>query len=175
FLNNPVEHMTWKSMHGGGRQRLSSFQRALEIAFEIGIAATSWLPTAPRSGSSACWRRSVPRGVPRIEVIFDIEANDILAFGALNKSKVKSNFINNINEKSRLSQATIDRTVLKGNHFRGEDGFNKGKRRAMRGLESFRFPWRIALNELLRQDRRQEKTRAALQEILLRRTSSRSW
>ncbi|CAE8620790.1 unnamed protein product [Polarella glacialis] len=153
----------------GGRQRQSSFPLPLEIAFEIGIAATSWLPTAPRSGSSllllhrlpTCWRRSVPRGVPQIEVTFDIEVNDILSFGALNMSKGKSNLIN-INEKRRLSQATIDRTVLKGNKFRGEDELNKGRRKANRGLECYRFPLRIALNELLRPDRRQERNQGGL-------------
>jgi L1 cell adhesion molecule like protein len=52
-----------------------------------------------------------PRGVPQIEVTFDIDANGILNVSAQDKSTGKSNQITITNEKGRLSQAEIDRMV----------------------------------------------------------------
>merc|ERR1712062_929428 len=48
-----------------------------------------------------------PRGVPQIEVTFDIDANGIIQVTAQDKSTGKSNQITITNEKGRLSQAEI--------------------------------------------------------------------
>merc|ERR1739848_846945 len=50
-----------------------------------------------------------PRGVPQIEVTFDIDANGILNVSAQDKSTGKANQITITNEKGRLSQSEIDR------------------------------------------------------------------
>ena len=50
-----------------------------------------------------------PRGVPQIEVTYDIDANGILNVSASDKSTGKSNQITITNEKGRLSQSEIDR------------------------------------------------------------------
>merc|ERR1711882_16532 len=52
-----------------------------------------------------------PRGVPQVEVTFDIDANGIVNVSAQDKSTGKSNQITITNEKGRLSQAEIDRMV----------------------------------------------------------------
>jgi len=52
-----------------------------------------------------------PRGVPQIEVIFDIDANGILNVHATESATGKSNKITITNEKGRLSKEEIERMV----------------------------------------------------------------
>ena len=52
-----------------------------------------------------------PRGVPQIEVTFDIDANGILNVSALDKSTGKENKITITNDKGRLSKEDIERIV----------------------------------------------------------------
>jgi L1 cell adhesion molecule like protein len=53
----------------------------------------------------------MPRGVPQIEVSFDVDANGILNVTAAEKSTGKSNKIAITNDKGRLSREEIDRLV----------------------------------------------------------------
>merc|ERR1712122_124180 len=68
-----------------------------------------------------------PRGVPQVEVTFDIDANGILNVSAADKSTGKSNQITITNEKGRLSQAEIDRMVQEAEKYASEDAVNKGR------------------------------------------------
>merc|ERR1712160_61641 len=68
-----------------------------------------------------------PRGVPQIEITYDIDANGILNVGAQDKSTGKSNQITITNEKGRLSQSEIDRMVQEAEKYKEEDEANKGK------------------------------------------------
>merc|ERR1712151_1368167 len=88
-----------------------------------------------------------PRGVPQVEVTFDIDANGILNVSAQDKSTGKSNQITITNEKGRLSQAEIDRMVQEAEKFRAEDEANKHKIEAKNGLENYCFTMRNTLNE----------------------------
>merc|ERR1712046_201059 len=88
-----------------------------------------------------------PRGVPQIEVTFDIDANGILNVSAQDKSTGKSNQITITNEKGRLSQAEIDRMVQEAEKYRAEDEQNKSKVEAKNGLENYCFTMRNTLNE----------------------------
>ena len=54
---------------------------------------------------------SAPRGVPQIDVTFEVDANGILNVTAADKSTGKSNTITITNDKGRLSQAHIDRKL----------------------------------------------------------------
>merc|ERR1719405_480352 len=65
-----------------------------------------------------------PRGVPQIEVTFDIDANGILNVSAQDKSTGKVNQITITNEKGRLSQADIDRMVSEAEKL--QDKFDAG-------------------------------------------------
>merc|ERR1719465_79955 len=62
-----------------------------------------------------------PRGVPQIEVTFDIDANGILNVSAQDKSTGKVNQITITNEKGRLSQADIDRMVSEAEKYAAEE------------------------------------------------------
>merc|ERR1719399_607714 len=88
-----------------------------------------------------------PRGVPQIEVTFDIDANGILNVSAQDKSTGKTNQITITNEKGRLSQAEIDRMVSEAEKYAAEDEQNKSKIEAKNGLENYCFTMRNTLQE----------------------------
>jgi len=88
-----------------------------------------------------------PRGVPQIEVTFDIDANGILNVSAQDKSTGKVNQITITNEKGRLSQSEIDRMVSEAEQYKAEDEQNKGKVEAKNGLENYCFTMRNTLQE----------------------------
>ncbi|KAF4651607.1 70-kilodalton heat shock protein [Perkinsus chesapeaki] len=88
-----------------------------------------------------------PRGVPQIEVTFDIDANGILNVSAQDKSTGKSNQITITNEKGRLSQADIDRMVNEAEKYKAEDEANKQKIEAKNGLENYCFTLKNTLQE----------------------------
>merc|ERR1719201_2440345 len=88
-----------------------------------------------------------PRGVPQIEVTFDIDANGILNVSAQDKSTGKANQITITNEKGRLSQAEIDRMVQEAEKYASEDAAAKEKIEAKNGLENYCFTMRNTLQE----------------------------
>jgi len=82
---------------------------------------------------------AAPRGVPQIEVTFDVDANGILNVSAQDKASGKSNQITITNEKGRLSQADIDRMVSEAEKYKAEDDAHKTKIEAKNGLENYCF------------------------------------
>src|SRR6201992_1025821 len=62
-----------------------------------------------------------PRGVPQIEVTFDIDANGILNVSASDKTTGKSNRITITNDKGRLSKEEIERMVSEAEKYKAED------------------------------------------------------
>jgi heat shock protein 5 len=65
-----------------------------------------------------------PRGVPQIEVTFEIDANGILKVSAQDKVAGKSESITITNDKGRLSKEDIDRMVEEAEKFAEEDRVN---------------------------------------------------
>ena len=59
-----------------------------------------------------------PRGVPQIEVTFDIDANGILNVSAEDKATNKKNKITITNDKGRLSKEEIERMVAEAEKYR---------------------------------------------------------
>ena len=80
-----------------------------------------------------------PRGVPQIEVSFDIDANGIMNISAADKSTGKSNNITITNDKGRLSKEEIEEMVKKAEKFKEEDDANKEKIEKRNGLENFLY------------------------------------
>jgi len=62
-----------------------------------------------------------PRGVPQIEVTFDIDENGILNVHALCKTTGKSEKITITNNKGRLSKDEIDKLVKEAEKFKAQD------------------------------------------------------
>ena len=88
-----------------------------------------------------------PRGVPQIEVTFDIDANGILNVSAMDKSTGKSKSITIKNEKGRLSQSEIDRMVNEAEQYKAEDNVQREKVAARNSLEAYVFQVKQALDE----------------------------
>ncbi|MCL6394766.1 molecular chaperone DnaK, partial [Pectobacterium atrosepticum] len=78
-----------------------------------------------------------PRGVPQIEVTFDIDANGILNVSASDKTTGKSNRITITNDKGRLSKEEIDRMVSEAEKFKAEDEAAAARIIAKHGRESY--------------------------------------
>ena len=76
-----------------------------------------------------------PRGVPQIEVTFDLDANGILTVSAKDKSTNKENSIKIKNEKGRLSQTEIDRMVKDAEQHEEEDRKERARIDACNNLE----------------------------------------
>jgi heat shock protein 1/8 len=88
-----------------------------------------------------------PRGVPQIEVTFDVDANGILNVTAMDKATSKSNKITITNEKGRLSKEDIEKMVSEAERFKDEDEKIKKKIEAKNGLETYCFQMKNTLND----------------------------
>merc|ERR1712137_507913 len=88
-----------------------------------------------------------PRGVPQIEVTFDIDANGILNVSAEDKSSGKKNNITITNDKGRLSKDDVDRMVNEAEKFKAEDEAHKAKVDAKNGLEGYVYNIRNTIND----------------------------
>jgi len=80
-----------------------------------------------------------PRGVPQIEVTFDIDANGILNVSAVDKSTGRENKITITNDKGRLSKEEIERMVNDAEKYKNEDEQQRERVSAKNGLESYAF------------------------------------
>lgn len=80
-----------------------------------------------------------PRGVPQIEVTFDIDANGIMNVSAIDKSTGKENKITITNDKGRLSKEEIERMVQEADRYKSEDEAQREKIAAKNSLESLAF------------------------------------
>ncbi|KAJ3199893.1 ATPase with role in protein import into the ER [Dinochytrium kinnereticum] len=78
-----------------------------------------------------------PRGVPQIEVAFEIDVNGILRVSAQDKGTGKSESITITNDKGRLSDEEIERMVQEAEQFAEEDRILKDKIEAKNGLENY--------------------------------------
>lgn len=88
-----------------------------------------------------------PRGVPQIEVTFDLDANGILNVHAIDKATGKSEKITITNEKGRLTKEEIEKMVQEADKFKGEDELVKKKIEAKNALENYCFSMKNALLE----------------------------
>merc|ERR1712002_410417 len=88
-----------------------------------------------------------PRGVPQIEVTFDIDANGILNVSAMDKSTGKENKITITNDKGRLSKEDIEKMVNDAEKYKAEDEKQKEKISAKNALESYCFNMKSTLDE----------------------------
>ena len=79
----------------------------------------------------------MPRGVPQIEITYDIDANGILNVTAVEKSSGKSQKITITNDKSRLSAADIERMVKEAEQFKEQDNEMKLNIEAKNSLENY--------------------------------------
>jgi len=90
-----------------------------------------------------------PRGVPQIEVTFDLDANGILNVSAEDKKTGNKNEIRITNESGRLSQDEIEKMVADAEKFKEADEQHEKRVKAKNGLEGYAYNLRNSLqNEL---------------------------
>eukprot|EP01087_Luapelamoeba_hula_P019584 TRINITY_DN64_c0_g1_i1.p1 TRINITY_DN64_c0_g1~~TRINITY_DN64_c0_g1_i1.p1 ORF type:complete len:688 (-),score=160.42 TRINITY_DN64_c0_g1_i1:134-2197(-) len=88
-----------------------------------------------------------PRGVPQIEVTFDIDANGILNVSASDKSTGKSEKITITNDKGRLSKEEIDKMVREAEQYKADDEKQKQRVEAKNNLENYAFTMRNTIKD----------------------------
>jgi len=103
-----------------------------------------------------------PRGVPQIEVTFDIDANGILNVSACDKSTGKQNKITITNDKGRLSKEEIERMVNDAEKFKDDDDKQKERISAKNSLESYCFNMKTTLDDEKVKDKISEDDKKAI-------------
>ncbi|KAJ9131416.1 hypothetical protein P3X46_035077 [Hevea brasiliensis] len=88
-----------------------------------------------------------PRGVPQIEVTFEVDANGILHVKAEDKAAKKSQSITITNDKGRLSQEEIDRMIKEAEEMAEEDQKVKEKINARNKLETYIYNMRSTVGD----------------------------
>jgi heat shock protein 5 len=88
-----------------------------------------------------------PRGVPQIEVSFEIDANGILNVGAEDKGTGKNEKITITNDKGRLSQDEIERMVQEAAEFEEEDKKVREKIESRNQLENYVYSMKNTLSD----------------------------
>jgi len=89
----------------------------------------------------------MPRGVPQIDVTFDIDANGILNVSALEKSTGKEQKIQIKNDKGRMSADEIERLVQEAERYKAEDEANRARVEAKNALENYVFQVKSSVND----------------------------
>jgi L1 cell adhesion molecule like protein len=79
----------------------------------------------------------MPRGMPQIEITYDVDVNGILSVSAVEKSSGKSENIKITNDSNKLSSEEIERMVEEARKFEAEDAELKKKVETKNGLESY--------------------------------------
>jgi heat shock protein 5 len=93
-----------------------------------------------------------PRGVPKIEVTFEVDANGILQVSAEDKGTGKREKIAITSEKGRLSDEEIERMVREAEEFADEDKAVKDRIDARNGLEGYAYNLKNTASDKLDED-----------------------
>jgi L1 cell adhesion molecule like protein len=88
-----------------------------------------------------------PRGVPQINVCFDIDANGILNVSAEDKTAGVKNKITITNDKGRLSKEDIEKMVRDAEKYKNEDEEVKKKVDAKNSLENYAYNMRNTIRD----------------------------
>jgi chaperone protein DnaK len=90
-----------------------------------------------------------PRGVPKIEVAFDVDANGILSISASDQASGASKSITITSEKGRLSEEEIERMVQEAEEFADQDKVEKEKIEARNQLEAYLYNLKNSVSDQL--------------------------
>jgi len=108
----------------------------------------------------------MPRGVPKIHVTYDIDANGILNVTAKETSTGKDAHIQIKNESGRLSQADIDRMVREAEENKAQDEEHKQRVDAKNGLENYVYSIRNTINDPKLEGKIPDEDKAAITKIV---------
>merc|ERR1711912_189680 len=88
-----------------------------------------------------------PRGVPQIEVTFDIDANGILNVSAVDKATKKTEKITIKNDSGRLSEEEIKRMLDEAETYKAVDQAERDRIEEKNALEAYAFSMKQTINE----------------------------
>ena len=88
-----------------------------------------------------------PRGVPKITVAFDVDANGILNVSAVDTSTGKAGNITITNEKGRMSPEEVSRLVEEAAKYAAEDEANRKRVEARNALENYAYSARNSIRD----------------------------
>ena len=88
-----------------------------------------------------------PRGVPQIEVSFDVDANSILNVSAIDKGTGVEQKITITNDSGRISKEEIEQMIQDSEKFKEEDEIQKAKIDSKNELENFLYNTKNTINK----------------------------
>ena len=89
----------------------------------------------------------MPRGVPQIEITYDVDANGILNVSAVEKSSGKKETITVTNDKGRLSDEEVKRMVEEAEKYKEEDNKAKDRVESRNMLEHYLYQVKNSIND----------------------------
>jgi len=107
-----------------------------------------------------------PRGVPQIEVTFDLDANGVMNVSAKDKATSTENNITITNDKGRLSQDDIERMVKEAEKYAAEDEAMKDKIEAKNGLENYAYSMRNSINDEKMKDKLEAEDKETIEKAV---------
>merc|ERR1712080_133280 len=108
----------------------------------------------------------MPRGVPKIHVTYDIDANGILNVTAKETSTGKDAHIQIKNESGRLSQSDIDRMVREAEENKAQDEEHKQRVDAKNALENYVYSIRNTIDDAKLEGKIPAEDKAAITKIV---------
>ena len=105
----------------------------------------------------------MPRGVPQIEVTYDIDANGILNVSSVEKSTGQENKITITNDKGRLSKEEIEKMVEEAERYKSEDDANRQRIYAKNGLENYAYSMKNTISDEKLKDKIEETDKATVE------------
>nr|BAK02646.1 predicted protein [Hordeum vulgare subsp. vulgare] len=107
-----------------------------------------------------------PRGVPQIEVTFDLDANGILNVSAVDKASGNKQAITITNDKGRLSKEEVDRMVSDAAKYSAEDERQQKRVASKNGLESYTYTLRNTLQDPKMKDKLDDSDKKTLEKAI---------
>jgi L1 cell adhesion molecule like protein len=108
----------------------------------------------------------MPRGVPQIEVTYDIDANGILNVSAVEKGSGKENKITITNDKSRLSKEEVEKMVAEAEKFKEEDEKMAAKIEAKSKVENYCYSLKNSMNDEKLKDKISEEDKKTVMDMV---------
>merc|ERR1711957_1136697 len=111
-----------------------------------------------------------PRGTPKIEVSFDVDANGILSISASDQASGKQETLTITSEKGRLSDEEIETMVKEAEEYADQDEEEKEKVESRNGLEAYLYNLKNAITDQLSESMNggdKEELTTAIEEALV--------
>ena len=105
-----------------------------------------------------------PRGVPQIQVTFEVDANGILNVSAIDQATKKEEKITITNETGRLSKEDVERMVREAEEHKEKDEARKAQVDAKNGLENYCYQMKNTLTDEKIKDKFDESDRKVIEE-----------